>query len=67
MKENITFLIAQRISSVIQAQKILVIDEGAIVGSGTHKELLDTCEIYQDIYKSQFGRQEASYVEQQTF
>ncbi|PKG23320.1 ABC transporter ATP-binding protein [Niallia nealsonii] len=67
MKENITFLIAQRISSVIQAQKILVIDEGSIVGSGTHKELLETCEVYQDIYRSQFGRQEASYVQQQTF
>ncbi|MNP11678.1 putative multidrug export ATP-binding/permease protein [compost metagenome] len=65
MQDSITFLIAQRISSVIEAQKILVIEEGSIVGSGTHDELLETCAVYQDIYRSQFGKREASYVEQQ--
>ncbi|MDD9267199.1 ABC transporter ATP-binding protein [Paenibacillus sp. GCM10023248] len=59
-QDSITFLIAQRISSVMEAQKIVVIDEGAIVGSGSHEKLLATCGVYQDIYRSQFGREEAS-------
>jgi len=67
MKNNITFLIAQRISSVIEAEKILVLEEGAIAGIGTHQELLETCAVYQAIYMSQFGKQEVPYVKQQTF
>lgn len=63
-KDNITFLIAQRISSVIEAQKIIVLEDGAIVGSGTHETLMRTCDVYQAIYRSQFGSQEASYVGQ---
>lgn len=46
-------IIAQRISSVIDADKILVLDEGRIVGEGTHDELLNTCEEYKEIYYSQ--------------
>jgi len=65
--DNITFLIAQRISSVMEAQQILVIDEGEIVGRGTHAELLATCDVYQDIYRSQYGKQEVSYGKQQSF
>jgi ATP-binding cassette, subfamily B, multidrug efflux pump len=64
-KQTITFMVAQRISSVIEADKIIVMEEGSIVGEGTHKELLATCEVYQDIYQSQFGKRELSY-EQQT-
>ncbi|GMK42698.1 ABC transporter [Paenibacillus sp. CCS19] len=64
-EDNITFLIAQRISSVIDAQQILVIDEGEIVGRGTHTELLAECDVYQDIYRSQYGKQEVSYGKQQ--
>lgn len=64
-KQTITFMVAQRISSVIDADKILVMEDGSIVGKGTHKELLATCEVYQDIYQSQFGKRELSY-EQQT-
>ncbi|WP_312098920.1 ABC transporter ATP-binding protein [Niallia sp.] len=60
-KQTITFMVAQRISSVMDAEKILVMEEGSIVGEGTHKELLATCEIYQDIYLSQFGKRELSY------
>lgn len=55
------FLIAQRISSVIDADKILILDEGYIVAEGTHQELLASCEIYQDIYQSQFGKEVPSY------
>ncbi|PWW08658.1 ATP-binding cassette subfamily B protein [Paenibacillus cellulosilyticus] len=66
-KDNITFLIAQRISSVMEAQQILVIDEGEIVGRGTHAELLASCDVYQDIYRSQYGKQEVSYGKQQSF
>ena len=61
IKDNITFIIAQRISSCIDAEKILVMDEGTIVGSGTHQELLESCAVYQDIYRSQFGEREVSY------
>lgn len=62
MKDTITFLIAQRISSVVDAQKILVIDEGVIAGEGTHEELMKSCGVYQEIYHSQFGKQEVPYV-----
>lgn len=60
MKDTITFFIAQRISSVIEAKRIVVLDDGAIVGSGTHAQLMAECEVYQDIYRSQFGKREVS-------
>ncbi|MBI3961087.1 MAG: ABC transporter ATP-binding protein [Chloroflexi bacterium] len=50
-----TFLVAQRISSVLDADQILILDEGKIAGQGTHAELLETNEIYREIYRSQFG------------
>lgn len=61
MQGRTCFLIAQRVSSVIEADKILILDEGQLVAEGTHKELLTTCEIYQDIYESQFGKEVPSY------
>lgn len=64
MKDSITFLIAQRISTVMDAQIIYVLDEGKIVGRGTHEQLLIHCEVYQDIYRSQFGYEEAPHVRQ---
>ncbi|WP_459503188.1 ABC transporter ATP-binding protein [Bacillus sp. C1] len=54
-KEMTTFLIASKISSVMDADQILVLDHGELVGSGTHEYLLETCEVYQDIYLSQGG------------
>ena len=48
-------LIAQRISSVRAADRILVLDNGEIVGDGTHAQLLQSCAVYRDIYRSQFG------------
>jgi len=59
LKEFITgstiFIIAQRISSVIDADKILVLNEGRIEAEGTHEELLQSSSLYQDIYNSQLG------------
>jgi len=46
-------VVAQRISTVLNADKILVLDDGIIVGEGTHDELLGSCEIYRDIHDSQ--------------
>lgn len=55
-KESIVILIAQRISSVLDADKILVLEDGCIVGSGTHDELIINNEAYIDIYESQLGK-----------
>ena len=53
LKDTTKLIIAQRISSVESADRILVLDEGEIVGQGTHEELLKDCEEYQEIYFSQ--------------
>lgn len=50
-------LIAQRITSVMDADKIIVLDHGEMVGIGTHDELLANCRVYQEIYHSQIGRE----------
>ena len=53
MKGRTSFVIAQRISTVMNADQILVLDRGTVVARGTHEELLETSEIYADIYQSQ--------------
>ena len=53
LKDTTKIIIAQRITSVIDADKIIVIDDGKIVSIGTHRELIQTCEHYKDIYYSQ--------------
>ncbi len=55
MKGRTSFIVAQRISTVLKADKIIVIDKGKIVAEGTHAELLRTSPIYQEIYDSQLG------------
>ncbi|MBC7251838.1 MAG: ABC transporter ATP-binding protein [Anaerolineae bacterium] len=55
MRGRTCFVIAQRISTVLTADKILVLDDGRIVAQGTHNELLSTSPIYREIYKSQLG------------
>lgn len=50
-------LIAQRITSVMDADRILVLDQGEIVGQGVHSELLQSCRVYQEIYHSQVGKE----------
>ncbi|HAQ1720731.1 ABC transporter ATP-binding protein [Enterococcus faecium] len=61
MKESITVLVAQRVSTVMDADMILVLDEGKLVGKGTHEELLATNETYQEIVHSQL--RETNYIE----
>lgn len=51
------FIVSQRASSVISADTILVLDDGACVGFGTHNQLLENCEVYREIYTSQFGKE----------
>lgn len=51
-------IIAQRLSSIVDADQIIVLDEGKIVGIGTHAELLRSCDVYQQIAKSQFSEEE---------
>lgn len=57
-KESVVLIVAQRIGSILDADKIIVLNEGEVVGSGTHKELLKTCEIYHEIALSQLTEEE---------
>lgn len=56
-----TFIVSQRAASVRYANQILVLDDGRLVGKGTHEELLDNCPVYQEIYYSQFPREVTSH------
>lgn len=58
VKNAIFLVVAQRISTIMDADQILVLDEGKLVGQGTHEELLKTCETYQEIALSQLSRKE---------
>ena len=61
-KNNSTvFIVAQRISTIMNADKIVVLDSGKVVGIGTHKELLNTCEVYKEIASSQLSSKELGY------
>lgn len=55
-----TFIVSQRTSTIRNADLILVMDDGLLVGKGTHEELLKTCEAYREIHESQFSKEEAS-------
>lgn len=57
LKDMTCIVIAQRITSVMNADRIIVLDDGAIVGNGTHKELLESCNVYKDIFYSQIGKE----------
>ena len=56
--DSIVFIVAQRISSIMNADKILVLNNGEVVGIGTHKELLKSCDIYYEIAESQLTKEE---------
>ena len=58
LKGTTTIVIAQKISSVVHADKILVLDQGCLIGQGTHKELVATNEVYREIYETQKGKEE---------
>ncbi len=53
-RDTTVLIVSQRASSVMHADKILVLDDGRIVGTGSHQELLNSCQIYQEIYSTQF-------------
>ncbi|MHC9532438.1 ABC transporter ATP-binding protein [Dellaglioa sp. BT-FLS60] len=57
LKETTTFVIAEKISSVINADRIFVMDDGKLVGEGSHKELVKNSQIYQEIYNTQKGKE----------
>lgn len=58
VKDSTVIIVAQRISTILHAEQILVLDDGEVVGKGTHEELLRTCEVYQQIAKSQLSARE---------
>lgn len=57
-KDKTVLIVAQRISTIMNADQIIVLDEGEIVGIGRHKELLESCKVYQEIVYSQLGKEE---------
>ena len=60
LKESTLLIVAQRISTIMNANQIIVLDEGKVVGKGTHKELMENCEVYQQIALSQLSKEELS-------
>lgn len=56
--ESTVLIVAQRISTILHAEQIIVLDEGKIIGKGTHEELLKTCEVYKQIALSQLSKEE---------
>ena len=59
-KEAAVLIVAQRVTTVMGADRILVLDEGKIVGNGTHKELMETCQVYKEIVLSQLSAEEVA-------
>ena len=57
-KDATSIIVAQRIGTIINADKIVVLNEGECVGIGTHKELLKSCKVYQEIALSQLSKEE---------
>lgn len=57
--ERTVFIVSQRASTIQYADQILVLDDGAVVGQGKHEDLLENCEVYQEIYYSQFPKEDA--------
>ncbi|MDU2148485.1 MAG: ABC transporter ATP-binding protein [Paeniclostridium sordellii] len=57
-KKSTVIIVAQRVSTVINADRIIVLDEGKVIKIGTHKELLETCDIYKEIVYSQLSKEE---------
>lgn len=56
--ESTVLIVAQRISTIMGAEQIIVLDEGRIVGKGTHRELLQNCAVYREIAQSQLSEEE---------
>ena len=59
--KSTVLLVGQRIASIMDADQIIVLDEGRIVGKGTHEELMKSCQVYQEIAYSQLSKEELSH------
>lgn len=59
-KDTTTLIVSQRVSSIMQADQILVLNDGCLVGQGTHEQLMESCKVYQEIYYSQFPEKKTS-------
>ena len=59
--KSTVLLVGQRIASIMDADQIIVLDEGRIVGKGTHDELMKSCQVYQEIAYSQLSKEELSH------
>ena len=57
-KDSTKLIVAQRIGTIMNADRIIVLDDGKVVGQGTHKELMDNCEVYRQIAQSQLSENE---------
>ena len=57
-KDSTKLIVAQRIGTIMNADRIVVLDEGKVVGQGTHRELLENCEVYRQIAESQLSESE---------
>ena len=62
MKNSLSVIIGQRIGTILDAEQIIVLDEGVIVGNGKHHDLINTCKAYQDIAYAQLSKEELSHV-----
>ena len=60
-QESTVLIVAQRISTILHAEQIIVLDEGKIAGIGTHRELLENCEVYRQIAASQLSESELEF------
>lgn len=56
--DSTVLIVAQRISTILHAEQIIVLDDGEVAGIGTHKDLLNNCEVYQQIAMSQLSEEE---------
>jgi ATP-binding cassette, subfamily B, multidrug efflux pump len=65
-QESMILLIAQKISSIKEADKIILLEDGAIIGEGTHDQLLEKNAVYREIYVSQYGEEAAHELKQKT-
>ena len=57
-RDSTVIIVAQRISTILHAEQILVLDDGKVVGKGTHEQLLKNCDVYREIAKSQLSAKE---------
>ncbi|WP_186577886.1 ABC transporter ATP-binding protein [Aquibacillus kalidii] len=60
IKQATVFIVAQRVATVMDADRIIVLDEGEVAGIGTHKELMKTCDVYQEIVSTQLSEEESA-------